>query len=84
MADATRDRSAFTKGLDAKAWAVRIGSNWFAGFGKDTSIVKLRSHLADARLMVSRQQAADYIRRLAERGHLGGQIFEIQVAGSAT
>ena len=84
MANA-RDRAAFTAGLGTQAWAVRIGDEWFAGFGgKDVRIVKFRRHLADAMLMVSTQRAADYARRLAERGHPGASIVAISVTGSAS
>lgn len=78
------DRSQFTKPLGGTAWAVKVGGQWFAGFGKDTTVVKMRRHLADARLCVSTQQAADYVRRLSDRGYPGGSIVTIMVAGSAS
>lgn len=84
MADAKRDRAEFTKALGTTAWAVRVGDQYFAGFSRDATVVKLRRHLADARFCVSTQQAADYVRRLAERGHPHGSILTVRVVGSAS
>ena len=75
------DRSDFTKNLGEMAYAVQVGGQWFAGFGgdKQAPIVKFRKHLCDAKLMVSRQRGADYITRLAARGHPGGVIRTVVV-----
>lgn len=79
----SRYRSAFTQHLDAQAYAVRVGGQWFAGFGgpKGAPIVKLRRHLCDALLMVSQERGLDYVDRLAKRGHPGGCVRTIQLAG---
>lgn len=77
-----RDRSEFTKGLDAMAYAVQVDGQWFAGFGgdKQAPIVKFRKHLCEAKLMVSRQRGVDYIKRLGERGHQGGVVRTVVVS----
>ena len=79
----SRDRSAFTQGLDSEAYAVRVDGQWFGGFGgvHGATIVKLRKHLCDALLMVSQERALDYVDRLAKRGHPGGCVRTIQLAG---
>lgn len=81
----SRDRSEFTQGLDSRAYAVKVGGMWFAGFGNNpdaTPRVKLRRNLCDAKLMVSVQQCRDYITRLERRGHPGGVIHNIVVVCS--
>ena len=77
----SRDRTQFTQGLDARAYAVKVGEQWFAGFGgdKDAPIVKLRKHLCDAKLMVSTERCADYMTRLAARGYPGAICHVIEV-----
>lgn len=79
----SRDRSAYTQGLDAKAYAVRVEGQWFAGFGgvKGAPIVKLRRHLCDAMLMVSLQRGLDYVQRLEKRGFHGGSVRTVQLLG---
>jgi len=79
----SKDRSQYTTGLDARAYAVKVNGQWFAGFGGGKGsepTVKLRRHLADARLMVSPARCADYIARLSQRGLPGATWHVVEVA----
>lgn len=57
------------------AYAVRVGNEWFAGFGggagitKAESIIKLKGGLCDAKLMWDYKKAASYIERLKKKGY---------------
>lgn len=57
------------------AYVIRVGDRWFAGFGgqEDSPITKLKAGLCDAKLISgsAEQKAADYLRRLSERGYKG-------------
>lgn len=79
----SRDRTAYTQHLGAMAYAVRVSGQWFAGFGgvRGAPIVKLRPHLCEAKLLVSQERGLDYVDRLTKRGHPGGCVRTIQLAG---
>lgn len=70
-ADKPRSKEASRRLYREHAYAIKIGEQWFAGFGgKDIRITKLRHGLCEAKLIGggSEQQLADYMSRLAERG----------------
>ncbi len=57
------------------AYAVRVGNEWFAGFGggagitKAETITKTRLGLCDAKLMWDHKKAASYVERLKKKGY---------------
>ncbi len=77
------DRNQARMPAKTNAWGLKVGDQWFAGFGgrpPGPYIVKLRMTLAEALLCVSPERAADYVERLAKRGYPGAQIVRIEVA----
>jgi hypothetical protein len=56
------------------AYAIRIGDEWFAGFGGkpgQESLTKVRPGLCDAKLVWDERKAAAYVERLRVRGYMG-------------
>jgi hypothetical protein len=56
------------------AYAIRIGDEWFAGFGGkpgQESLTKVRPGLCDAKLVWDDRKAAAYVERLRVRGYAG-------------
>jgi len=83
MGDAmTFDRDAAQKPSRTQAWAIRVGEEWFCGFGGTPASgprPKLSRTLAHARLMTSPQMARDYQLRLFGQGY-GSVMVRIEVA----
>lgn len=66
-----------------QAFVVKVGGQYFGGFGgrpPGPYIVKLRARLADALLCDHPNKAADYVTRLAKRGHAGATVHPIKEA----
>jgi hypothetical protein len=62
------------------AYAVRIGSQWFAGFGGkpgQEALTKLRDGLCDAKLIWDHKKASVYVERLRTRG-LTGEVVMVR------
>jgi hypothetical protein len=63
------------------AYAVRVGSEWFAGFGggagiaKAGNITKLKPGLCDAKLMWDHKKAASYVERLKKKGYAATAVL---------
>lgn len=65
---------------NTNAYAIRIGSQWFGGFGGkpgQETLTKLRGGLCGAKLICGRNKAAAYIERLKKRG-FDGEIVPVQ------
>ena len=63
-----------TKHYKTTAYAIRIGDEWFAGFGGkpgQESLTKVRPGLCDAKLVWDDRKAAAYVERLRVRGDAG-------------
>ena len=61
------------------AYAIRIGDEWFAGFGGkpgQESLTKVRPGLCDAKLVWDDRKAATYVERLRVRGY-AGEIMKV-------
>jgi len=62
------------------AYAIRIGRQWFGGFGGkpgQETLTKLKDGLCDAKLMWDHKKAAAYVERLQKRG-FGGEIVLVR------
>lgn len=56
------------------AYAIRIGKDWFAGFGGkpgQETLTKTKIGLCDAKLIWDAKKAVSYIERLKQRGFIG-------------
>ena len=63
-----------TKHYKTTAYAIRIGNEWFAGFGGkpgQEGLTKVRPGLCDAKLVWDDRKAAVYVERLRVRGYVG-------------
>ena len=56
------------------AYAIRIGNEWFGGFGGkpgEETLTKTKIGLCDAKLVWNDRKAAAYVERLRVRGYIG-------------
>jgi len=68
-----------TKHHKTTAYAIRVGDEWFAGFGGkpgQESLTKVRPGLCDAKLVWDDRKAAAYVERLRVRGY-AGEIMKV-------